>query len=63
MRDGAVGGHAHLEVAHVDAWYRDATAHGVPTSLPSADQPRGVRDVRFRDPDGNQLAVEMRQGA
>ncbi len=61
--DGAVGGNAHLDVADVDAWYRDATAHGVTTSRPPADQPWGVRDVRFRDPDGNQLVVATRQGA
>jgi uncharacterized glyoxalase superfamily protein PhnB len=58
--DGAVGGCAHLDVADVDAWYDHALGHGITTDRPPSDQPWGLRDVRFRDPDGNQLVVATR---
>lgn len=58
--DCAVGGHAHIEVADVNAWYAAAREHGVTTDRAPADQPWGLRDVRFRDPDGNQLVVATR---
>lgn len=60
--DGSVGGNAHLEVADVDSWYDAAVARGVTTDRAPADQPWGLRDVRFRDPDGNQLVVGTRLG-
>jgi len=61
--DGAVGGNVHLDVADVDAWYAEAVGRGITTDRPPSDQPWGLRDVRFRDPDGNQLVVGTRIGA
>ncbi|MGC9270256.1 glyoxalase superfamily protein [Acidiphilium sp.] len=59
--DAKPGGVAHLDVDDVDRWYDHALAHGINTDRPPMDQPWGVRDVRFRDPDGNQLVVATRR--
>jgi catechol 2,3-dioxygenase-like lactoylglutathione lyase family enzyme len=55
--DGRVGGLVHLYVADVDAWQAEMLARGIVAEGPPVDQPWGNREMRLRDPDGNQLCV------
>jgi catechol 2,3-dioxygenase-like lactoylglutathione lyase family enzyme len=55
--DGRVGGLVHLYVPDVDAWQAEMLARGIVAEGPPVDQPWGNREMRVRDPDGNQLCV------
>jgi catechol 2,3-dioxygenase-like lactoylglutathione lyase family enzyme len=55
--DGAVGGLVHLYVGDVDGWQAEMLRQGVVAEGPPVDQPWGNRELRVRDPDGNQLCI------
>jgi len=55
--DGRIGSLVHLYVSDVDAWQAEMLARGVVAEGPPTDQPWGNREMRVRDPDGNQLCV------
>jgi dihydropteroate synthase type 2 len=58
--DGACGALVHLYVPDVDAWWQRARDVGAATGTGPVDQPWGDRELRFSDPDGNQLCVSTR---
>jgi len=55
--DAAPGALVHLYVADVNAWQAEMLRHGIVAESPPIDQPWGNREMRVRDPDGNQLCV------
>jgi catechol 2,3-dioxygenase-like lactoylglutathione lyase family enzyme len=55
--DGAIGGLVHLYVGDVDAWQAEMLQRGIVAEGAPADQPWGNREMRLRDPDGNQLCI------
>jgi catechol 2,3-dioxygenase-like lactoylglutathione lyase family enzyme len=55
--DGSVGGLVHLYVSDVDAWQAEMLRQGVLADAAPVNQPWGNREMRVRDPDGNQLCV------
>ena len=57
--DGSPGTLVHLYVPDVDAWQLTMLRRGVVAEAPPVDQPWGNREMRVRDPDGNQLCVCM----
>ncbi len=56
------GGLVYLYVSDVDAWHADLRKHGLDVPPPQ-DQPWGNREMRVRDPDGNNLCVCTRIAA
>jgi catechol 2,3-dioxygenase-like lactoylglutathione lyase family enzyme len=55
--DGVPGGLVHLYVADVDGWQAQMLRQGIVAEGPPVDQPWGNRELRVRDPDGNQLCI------
>jgi catechol 2,3-dioxygenase-like lactoylglutathione lyase family enzyme len=51
------GGLVHLYVADVDGWQAQMLTRGIVAEGPPVDQPWGNRELRVRDPDGNQLCL------
>lgn len=55
--DGSTGGLVYLYVGDVDGWQAEMLRHGILAEAPPVDQPWGNRELRVRDPDGNQLCI------
>jgi len=55
--DGTPGGLVYLYVADVDGWQAELLRRGIVAEGPPVDQAWGNRELRVRDPDGNQLCI------
>jgi uncharacterized glyoxalase superfamily protein PhnB len=46
----------YFQMTGVDAYYRSVMTAGARVTVPLADRPYGMRDLRLVDPDGNELS-------